>query len=76
MKALVQAFLIGGGILGLIPSIVVAIHEWPLQGAFALLGLLVCCLAIASGSVWRRHTKGSEPRRSPGQLTEDPGTGV
>lgn len=80
MKALAQTFLIGGGVLGLIPTLVAAIHRglsgpFSASDIFILLSPLLCGLMIAIGLIWRRQTLRLEPRRSPGQLTEDPGGG-
>jgi hypothetical protein len=81
MKALAQAFLVGMGVLGLflaVPGAILAWLEHRSSGANLtsnqinlILSPLICCSAIAVGVLWQKRTKRSEPRRSPGRLTED-----
>jgi hypothetical protein len=79
MKAIVQSFLVGSGILGLVFAIPAAIHGWSSAENVAsmsskqilvLCGPLVCCVVIVIGLSWRRRTKKTEPRKAPWQFSD------
>lgn len=71
MKHLVQAFLIGGGIIGLIPSAPIAFYAWRVHRAFSgdlttqdrmlLAAPFVCGAALVVGVIWRKLDRAEEP---------------
>ena len=78
MKSLLQAFLICGGFTGLVLFTPVSFVMWRMErgvggdGKSAMVFMPIGCgAALAVGLWWRHIAKKKEPRRSPGQLTED-----
>jgi hypothetical protein len=71
MKHLVQTFLVGGGIVGLIPSAPIAAYGWLMHRGFGgdltshdkvlLYAPFVCLAAIVAGIGWRKLDTKKEP---------------
>ena len=64
MKSLVQTYLIGGGVVGLVFSLPVAGYAWMMYRGFGgdltgrdrliLFSPVICVAAIVAGVIWRR----------------------
>jgi hypothetical protein len=75
MKHLVQTFLIGGGIIGLIPSTPIAAYGWLIHRGFGgdltnqdrmmLYAPFVCAAAVIVGICWRNFDAKKEPIQPP-----------
>lgn len=71
MKHLAQTFLIGGGIIGLIPSTPIAAYGWLMRRGFGgdltnqdrvmLYAPFMCVAAIVIGIGWRKFDAKKEP---------------
>ncbi len=85
MKIVVQLFLVFGGFFGLCVSVPTAIFGWKMHHGFGgdltssdflvLYGPLFCVVALVAGYLWIRNDKKHEPKRRPGNLTENAGGG-
>ena len=76
MKSLVQTYLIGGGVVGLVVSLPIAWFAWRMRSfggeltgedRLILCSPLICFMAIVAGVIWKRaDQKRDENRRIQG----------